>query len=122
VVAGVVVAFVYAALSFLIEREVLALIMAVGGLIGFTVGKVSGRQGVLNGVISALIALPATLAAVVLLVIFSAADSIPDGLSLLGDVNYDVAIKAYFEDALGYVWFAASIVVAFITSMRVNKD
>lgn len=121
VIVGAVVAFVYAALSFVIEREILAAIMAVGGLIGFAVGKVSGRKGILNGIIAALIAIPATLAAVVLLVVFTVTDSISEGLSVLGDVNYDVAIEAYFEDALAYVWFAASIFVAFVMSMRANK-
>lgn len=120
VVTGAFAAFVYAAVSFAAGTEILALVMAIGAAIGVVVGKVSGRPGALNGVIAMVIAAPATLAAVVLLVVFTVTDSIPDGLSVLGQVDYGAALYAYFSDALGYVWFAASVVVAFIAARRVS--
>jgi len=120
VVTGAVAAFVYAAVSFAVGTEILALVMAIGAAVGVVVGKVSRRPGALNGVIAMVIAAPATLAAAVLLVVFTVTDSIPDGLSVLGRVDYAAALHAYFSDALGYVWFGASVVVAFIAARRVS--
>lgn len=122
VVAGVVAAFIYAAVSFIVDREVLMLVMAVGGFVGFVVGKVSAREGFANGLVAVLVAAPATLLAAALLVVFTTAGSIPEGLSRLADVDVAAVLRVYFSDFLGFVWFGASVVVAFMTSVGVNAS
>ena len=118
VVAGALAALVYASVSYLIQREFLMLIIAIGMVIGVTVRMVSARPGAISGVLAAVIAVPATLAAAIMLVVFFAAGSIPDGLSVLGDVNYGTVVSGYFSDPLGYVWFAASVIFAFVSGMK----
>ncbi len=113
-VAGAVAAFAYAAISYAIEREILIAIMGIGMVVGFVVRRVSGREGWIGGVISVAIAAVATLAAVALLVVFTAVDSIPDGMKVLGDVDYGIALRLYFSDFLSYVFVAASLLFAFL--------
>ncbi len=120
-VAGAVAAFAYAAISYAIEREVLIAIIAIGMVVGFVVRSVSGRPGWIGGMISLVIAAAATLAAVILLVVFTAADSIPDGMKWLGDVDYAFALEVYFSDFLSYVFVAASLLFAFLGG-RKAKD
>lgn len=116
--AGALAAFAYGAVSFLLTTEVLALVMGIGAAIGITVGRMSGNPGILSGMVAALIAVPSTLAALVLLVVFTVAGSIPDGLSVIGDVDPGTVLRLYFEDPLGYVWFAASVFIAFATGRK----
>jgi len=113
-------AFAYAALSFVTGHQYLALGVALGGAIGFAVGKASGRKSILNGVIAAGLAVPATIGAAMLLIVFTAAGSITEGMSLLGQVDFQAAIGVYFGSFFGALWLVASVVMAFVVSTRVD--
>jgi len=121
---GLVAVAVYVGISAALNRELLYFALLIGILVGFGITRAGKTRGVLAGVISALITAVLFVLAVLLLFTALLAKNYGEPFFELLSVVFDHTLETlqmYFEDPLGYVWGAATVVVGFMSGFAGKK-